>query len=159
MCHDKVNNLILNYFLFASHVEVERTKWVGNGVLCMFREALVSEPFPVVWIDNFSKNMARQIPRLGKDVFTSMMWTGLALKLYDGPELSRGLVEDDGQVVPAMPPIHAPPKDDFVRFVSASMHVDCANPVPMRYSQAWFAATTSTLYLPRQTIRRTWTQF
>ena len=57
--------------------------------------------------------MARQIPRLGKDVFTSMMWTGLALKLYDGPELSRGLVEDDGQVVPAMPPSHAPPKDDF----------------------------------------------
>ena len=113
----------------------EGSVW-ATGFSVLFREALVSEPFPVVWIDNFSKNMARQIPRLGKDVFTSMMWTGLALKLYDGPELSRGLVEDDGQVVPAMPPSHAPPKDDFVRFVSASIHVDCANPVPMRYSQS-----------------------
>jgi hypothetical protein len=103
-------------------------------LLC--REALDGETFPVVWIDNFSKNMARQIPRLGKDVFTSMMWTGLALKLYDGPRLARDLVEADGQVLPAMPPSHAPEKDDFVSFASACLPAEGANPVPMRYSQS-----------------------
>ena len=128
-------NIILVTFLPSNLALMCGTcDFIGCSALC--REALVSVPFPVVWIDNFSKNMARQIPRLGKDVFTSMMWTGLALKLYDGPQLSRDLVEVDGQVVDAMPPCHAPSKDDFVRLLSASLPVDAANPVPMRYSQS-----------------------
>ena len=92
------------------------------------RELLDGAIFPVVWLDNFSKNVARQIPRIDKGVFTSMMWTGLAIKLYDGPALRRDLVLLDGDVFPAMPGVPAPPLSQFLILAESSLNTWSAVP-------------------------------
>lgn len=51
----------------------------------------------------FAKNLAQQIPRLSKGVFTSMMWTSLAIKVYEGPAVDRALVDDKDRCCPPGP--------------------------------------------------------
>lgn len=94
--------------------------------------SLNGDEFPVIWIDNFSKNMARQIPSISKGVFTSMMWTGLAVKMYDGPAVSRTLVHVNGQLLSAMPPLHAPLEEVVIRTTQASVRCVPGQP-PMRF--------------------------
>ena len=93
---------------------------------------MLGTTFPVVWIDNFSKNVARQRPTVSKGVFTSMMWTGIAVKLYDGPALSRDLVYVNGDLLTAMPPAHAPLEAAFVATALAAMPFEEGRP-PMRF--------------------------
>jgi hypothetical protein len=50
-----------------------------------------------------------------------MMWTGLAIKLYDGPELPRALVKVDGEILSAMPGTHAPDKRSFQMAAQAAL--------------------------------------
>ena len=76
--------------------------------------------------------MARQIPRLAKGVFSSMMWTGLAIKLYDGPRISRDLVEVDGQHLHAMPPQPAPDRKQFIAETQSGLSFTTGS-VPLRY--------------------------
>ena len=98
----------------------------------MHRAAIQGTTFPVIWIDNFSKNVARQRPTISKDVFTSMMWTGVAVKLYDGTALSRELVSVNGEQITAMPPTHAPLEANFISTSRASLPFEVGQP-PMRF--------------------------
>ena len=79
--------------------------------------------------------MARQIPRLAKGVFTSMMWTGLAVKLFDGPRISRDLVEADGQHLQAMPLQHAPERKQFVAETTSGLTF-IPGSVPLRHKDS-----------------------
>ena len=99
-----------------------------NATCSVCRLLLSGATFPIVWIDNVSKNVARQIPRIGKGVFTSMMWTGLAIKLYDGPALRRDLVLQDRRVVPAMPGVHYPDFPEFITLAESSVNTWTAAP-------------------------------
>lgn len=56
----------------------------------------------VVWIDNFSKFQARQIPNIGKGTFQNMQWTGRTLRVTRTP-VSMSLMYDGDEVIPAMP--------------------------------------------------------
>jgi hypothetical protein len=49
------------------------------------------------------------------------MWTGLALKLYDGPEIPRTLVMVDGDILSAMPRTHAPEQRGFHSAAEAAL--------------------------------------
>jgi hypothetical protein len=58
-----------------------------------------------IWIDNFSKTMAWQLPKLDHGVYKPCLWTGFALKLFtQRPDLDMTLKRDEtGRVIPAMP--------------------------------------------------------
>ena len=112
-----------NFFLSNVILILDRLTITSiSGPTCLCNRALLDGPtYPVVWIDNFSKNLARHIPRVSKGVFTSMMWTGLAVKLYDGPELPRSLVMVDGDILSAMPLAHAPDQRGFQSAAEAAL--------------------------------------
>ena len=61
-----------------------------------------------------------------------MMWTGVAVKLYDGPALSRELVSVNGEQITAMPPTHAPLEANFISTSRASLPFEVGQP-PMRF--------------------------
>lgn len=100
--------------------------------LLVLSQHIQGDTFPVIWVDNFSKNLARHIPSVTKGVFTSMMWTGLACKLYDGPPVSRNLVYVGGHLLPAMPPEHAPNLATTIRAAQASLDYVPGQP-PIRF--------------------------
>ena len=57
----------------------------------------------VLWFDNFSKNMAWQLPGLDKGIWNDGMWCGYALRQVPF-EINMSLIEDlSGNVLPAMP--------------------------------------------------------
>jgi hypothetical protein len=58
-----------------------------------------------VWIDNFSKNISWQLPKLDEGVYKPCLWTGFAFKLFtQQPDLDMTLKRDaTGRVIPAMP--------------------------------------------------------
>ena len=64
-----------------------------------------------------------------------MMWTGIAIKLYDGPALSRDLVHVNGELLTAMPPAHTPLKAAFVQTALASLPFEVGHP-PMRFTDS-----------------------
>jgi hypothetical protein len=64
-----------------------------------------------------------------------MMWTGIAVKLYDGPALSRDLVRDNGELLTAMPPNHSPPENTFISSARSNMPLVVGQP-PMRFSKS-----------------------
>ena len=69
------------------------------------RQALQQPHF--LWIDNFSKFIARSIPTADKGIFSQCLWTGVSLfALPDGvgEEVSDNVqVKDNGRIVSAMP--------------------------------------------------------
>jgi len=50
----------------------------------MFHRQLMSQPH-VIWIDNFSKSYAVAMQSIDKGAYSSCLWTGKAMKLYNGP--------------------------------------------------------------------------
>lgn len=57
-----------------------------------------------IWVDNFSKTVARTIPTLAKGVYTSMLWTGGALFVNPDPFMDDSVrVDAVGEIIPAMP--------------------------------------------------------
>ena len=117
--------MMANYFFYIKKEQL-------SLLICVHRAAIQGTTFPVIWIDNFSKNVARQRPTISKDVFTSMMWTGVAVKLYDGTALSRELVSVNGEQITAMPPTHAPLEANFISTSRASLPFEVGQP-PMRF--------------------------
>jgi hypothetical protein len=58
----------------------------------------------VQWWDNFSKFCAYSIPTLNKNTYASMLWTGVTVNAYTGPDVDIAVkLDDQGEVVPAMP--------------------------------------------------------
>ena len=59
----------------------------------------------MLWVDNFSKTLARAVPTLDKGVYSSMLWTGECVMYSpDFDDLDDSVKRDDtGSVVPAMP--------------------------------------------------------
>ena len=58
-----------------------------------------------IWVDNFSKTLRRTIPSLSKDVYSSMLWTGVAV-FSDSKcnTIDHSVRTDDlNAVIPAMP--------------------------------------------------------
>ena len=80
----------------------------------------------VIWIDNFSKIVARQTPSVDLGVFSSMLSCGMAVRVYDGQEVSMDLVQnDDGSIVSAMPVDLFPlPEHVLKTFVFADVQLD-----------------------------------
>ena len=76
----------------------------------MFDRALMAQPH-VLWIDNFSKSYAVAMQSIDSGAYSSCLWTGQAMKIYNGPPvditrtqtampdnlLSVGLVSDVSQ--------------------------------------------------------------
>lgn len=57
-----------------------------------------------LWIDNFSKNIARAVPTEAKGVYTPALWTGVAVFVGDTRELNDHIRRTpSGDVIPAMP--------------------------------------------------------
>jgi hypothetical protein len=57
-----------------------------------------------IWVDNFSKTIARTIPTLAKGVYSSMLWTGGALFVNPDPLMDDSVrVDAVGEIIPAMP--------------------------------------------------------
>ena len=58
-----------------------------------------------IWIDNFSKTLHRTNPTLSKDVYSSMLWTGMAVfASVKINEMDASVLTDNhGVVIPAMP--------------------------------------------------------
>ena len=59
-----------------------------------------------MWVDNFSKTLARSSPNLRDGVWTPMLWTGVAFKMCDVADNFDFDYQyaDDGAVIPGMPP-------------------------------------------------------
>lgn len=60
----------------------------------------------MIWVDNFSKTLARSIPTLTRDVYSSMLWTGMAVFSSSQTNLFDCTIkmDDTHHVVSAMPP-------------------------------------------------------
>ena len=59
----------------------------------------------VLWLDNFSKFVARTIPSQERSTFANCLWTGAALSQFQTEHISDNIKFDGaGSVVPAMPP-------------------------------------------------------
>ena len=59
----------------------------------------------IIWCDNFSKTLRRSVPTLAKDVYSSMLWTGIAVfsdSKCAGIDHSVRL-DNNNRVIPAMP--------------------------------------------------------
>ena len=57
-----------------------------------------------MWVDNFSKFIARQVPTTGKGIFSSCLWTGVAVFECDNQQLDLSIKRSpNGTVRPAMP--------------------------------------------------------
>lgn len=57
-----------------------------------------------IWIDNFSKNIARAVPTEAKGVYTPALWTGVAVFVGDTHELNDHVRHTpSGDVIHAMP--------------------------------------------------------
>jgi hypothetical protein len=79
---------------------------------------LVKQTPHVLWMDNFSKNLCWQIPKLGDGAYKSCMWAGFALKQFlKQPNLDMKLRynETTGDVIPAMPDDPFKYKKSFVK--------------------------------------------
>ena len=73
-------------------------------IVCFFFCSYVRSGVHVLWLDNFSKTIARSIPTEQKGTYTPALWTGIAAFRGDTLELDDSVViDDDGNVVPAMP--------------------------------------------------------
>ena len=58
----------------------------------------------VIWMDNFSKFMARSIPSCDKDIFSTCLWTGVSIFETSLPlDADKVVYDDNQQFVRAMP--------------------------------------------------------
>jgi hypothetical protein len=82
---------------------------VQNHVLSLYAFACVCvrqvrDGVHVLWVDNFSKTIARTIPTEKKGTYTPALWTGTAAFKGDTAGISDTIVVGvNGDVVPAMP--------------------------------------------------------
>jgi hypothetical protein len=67
-----------------------------------YRDAKTRAHF--LWIDNYSKYVARNVPNADAALYSSMLWTGSVVFVCRDPNLSDRVVFNEAQqVVPAMP--------------------------------------------------------
>lgn len=67
--------------------------------------ALVAQQPCVIWLDNFSKTLARQHPTVERGVYTPMLWTVAATKTFHSSvNISTEHVMVEDVIIPAMPP-------------------------------------------------------
>ena len=77
----------------------------------------------MIWLDNFSKTLARQCPSIAKGVYSSCLWTGMAV--FSDPRqagLDDRVQRVNGRAIPAMPDRitqHSQQVLDGLRFVHA----------------------------------------
>jgi hypothetical protein len=96
------------------------------------RETQSSDVPTVMWLDNFSKTLARQVPNLSAGVFSSMLWTGLAMKVYDGPHVDMSLKSRQGNIIPAMPLTHkCASTSDMVAYITRT--IQCSDGFSKRF--------------------------
>jgi len=77
----------------------------------------------VLWIDNFSKTMARSIPTEQRGTYTPALWTGIAAFKGNTQDLDDSVVIDhDGDVVSAMPNCLLQYKDSVMTGVEFISH-------------------------------------
>jgi hypothetical protein len=80
-----------------------------------------------VWIDNFSKFKAIQLPSISKGTWKSMLWTGRALRQCRS-DIDTSIMKDDGLVVPAMP-------DDLFQYAASFVNVYTAQNATTEHDQ------------------------
>lgn len=64
----------------------------------------------VLWVDNFSKFKAHNVPTIRKEVFSECLWSGITVNEYTGPYVDPKLKYNDENIL-----IHAMPDDIFVQ--------------------------------------------
>ena len=58
----------------------------------------------VIWIDNFSKTLARSVPTMKAGAWTGMLWTGVGVKpCHDDCQVDMSIRQTPAGDVPAMP--------------------------------------------------------
>jgi len=67
-----------------------------------YHRKYLSEPH-VLWIDNFSKHIARSIPSTDKGVYSSCLWTGVAVFAHPNKTIDNSVKVVNGVVRSAMP--------------------------------------------------------
>ena len=91
--------------------------FVDYYVLCCVIRTIQSRTH-FIWVDNFSKFMARSVPTLNSSVYSSCLWTGMAAFSCD-TQFDTTIAHDvEGNTVPAMP-------DDLFQYaptVKAAIH-------------------------------------
>ena len=72
-------------------------------ILCEIYLRQIQVSTHVLWVDNFSKFVARSIPSLAASTYSSCLWTGVAAFKCSG-SLDRGVMySNSGAIIPAMP--------------------------------------------------------
>ena len=85
------------------------------------RTVILQQP-NVIWIDNFSKTLARQHPTVERGVWTPMLWTVYAVKrLHPSVRVQMDLVYDGAEVRSAMPPTLIGDYEELVAHISSQM--------------------------------------
>ena len=91
-------------FNFGDALELFKYLKSSKSLQCVLSDLVLTAPC-VVWLDNFSKTLARQHPTVERGVYTPMLWTVSAVKtLHASVARSTELVFDDDGVISAMPP-------------------------------------------------------
>ena len=79
----------------------------------------------VIWLDNFSKTLARQHPTVERGVWTPMLWTVSGVKrLHRSVQVKMDLVYDGAGVQSAMPPTLVGDYEELVAHISSQMSTD-----------------------------------
>lgn len=107
-CKQKPNGHFLHvFFLFTKKksfaILFHRCLHIMDHFCCGCSNALQGPC--IIWMDNFSKTLARQCPSLAKGVYSACLWTGVAVfsdSELDGMDVSVRR-DAQGRVVPAMP--------------------------------------------------------
>ena len=85
----------------------------------------VSQKPHVIWLDNFSKIIARSVPSLRGGVFSQCLWTGVALFTHPNPNINDKIRYSDNNVIPAMPDsifTHRESVIDTIKYVIGNDH-------------------------------------
>ena len=92
-----------------------------------------------VWVDNFSKNIAWQLPKIEHGVYKPCLWTGFALKLFtQQPDLDMYLKRDAlGNIIPAMPDNPLPYKQSLVALYRKNEKAVGMKQLETSYVQRW----------------------
>ena len=79
----------------------------------------------VLWLDNFSKIIARSVPSIRDGVYSQCLWTGVALFTHPNVQIDTSIQKIDNKIVPAMPDtlfVHKASVLDTIMFVFQKLH-------------------------------------
>lgn len=92
--------------------------------VCGGGRTVINEQPNVIWLDNFSKTLARQHPTVERGVWTPMLWTVAAVKrLHPSVRVSMDLVYDGEDVHSAMPLTIVGDPDELHAHITSQMTV------------------------------------